>query len=382
LERWVLLDESETLNLGPPLGAGVGHGRPPESHTRASEPIGGVRHEARPDLGRSGRGGSLLSHSPALNLASSVDGLTLQRLPLNHSERHQAERVESAQRRASFDDRRALRRPMHLWLHAFGNDVRRVPSRHEVEVADERASRPAVGAERSSPIAFEPSDAAWGWPGLKQGAVSELGRIKPVPAVSERIALARPSAERAQDATLASTRDSVKDTVDSDQQIATRVASLIDASSAGGPQGPGVGGEPAARAVGSGGQQGAGSRSRASGTGGGGQGSRLAHYARRILDSVKWHDAFPNWAIAAGRGGVAIVGMTLRADGSVSDLRLLRGSGVAEFDRNLLRAVARAAPFDPIPSALGRRSLPLSLSFDATNPAIGRHGQGPGGRAP
>jgi TonB family protein len=95
---------------------------------------------------------------------------------------------------------------------------------------------------------------------------------------------------------------------------------------------------------------------------------------------VDWSDAFPEWAIAQGRSGVAVVRITMRSDGTVAELRLLRSSGVREFDENVLRAIERAAPFDPIPAALGRQSLALNFAFDATNPAVGRSGRGPGGR--
>lgn len=106
----------------------------------------------------------------------------------------------------------------------------------------------------------------------------------------------------------------------------------------------------------------------------------LGQYLQRLRRSVDWGHAFPTWAVAEGRGGIAIVRMTILANGRLAELQLLRASGVEEFDQNLVVAIRRAAPFAPIPAALGRASLALNFSFDATNPAVGRDGNGPGGR--
>lgn len=75
------------------------------------------------------------------------------------------------------------------------------------------------------------------------------------------------------------------------------------------------------------------------------------------------------------------VRIDIRRDGSLIQVRLLRRSGVPEFDENVIRAVERAAPFEPVPAALARRgSLAVNFSFDATNPAVGRSSGGPAGR--
>ncbi|SKA38715.1 energy transducer TonB family protein [Consotaella salsifontis] len=63
-------------------------------------------------------------------------------------------------------------------------------------------------------------------------------------------------------------------------------------------------------------------------------------------------------SVSAPRGaeGTAIVAFTVMADGGVSGVRLVRGSGSSGGDRAALAAVRRAAPFPPIPAGAGRRS--------------------------
>jgi TonB family protein len=69
----------------------------------------------------------------------------------------------------------------------------------------------------------------------------------------------------------------------------------------------------------------------------------------------------------------------LDAAGNVSEVSVIRASGIPEFDRNLISAIRRAAPYGRLPEAAGSR-LRLHISFDALNPAVGREGPGPGAR--
>jgi TonB family protein len=88
------------------------------------------------------------------------------------------------------------------------------------------------------------------------------------------------------------------------------------------------------------------------------------------------------WARAEGRGGVAVIGVTISSEGAVHDLRIVRGSGIPEFDMKVARALERASPYGPLPRALRRTGLTLQIAFDAMNPAVGRSGPGPGRRQP
>lgn len=57
----------------------------------------------------------------------------------------------------------------------------------------------------------------------------------------------------------------------------------------------------------------------------------------------------------------AIVRFTVNRNGSVSGVRLARSSGSKAFDQAVLKAVQKAAPFPPIPSASGRNNWTFSL---------------------
>ncbi len=167
--------------------------------------------------------------------------------------------------------------------------------------------------------------------------------------------------------------------------MASLVESLITASTAGGTLGRGPGGTDGNAAPGKDGVAGAGMLERPSGEGGVDSAAAplgVENYAAALTRKVYpfWEEAFPIWARVEGRGGVAVIGVTLSPDGSVHDLRVVRGSGIPEFDRNVARALSDASPYGPLPRALRRSGLTLNIAFDAMNPAVGRSGPGRGRR--
>ena len=70
--------------------------------------------------------------------------------------------------------------------------------------------------------------------------------------------------------------------------------------------------------------------------------------------------------------------LSVSADGRVERVRLVRPSGIAEYDGNVLAGVQRISGFGPLPKALGPRAL-VTMSYDSLNHVIGREGPGPGG---
>ena len=151
--------------------------------------------------------------------------------------------------------------------------------------------------------------------------------------------------------------------------------------------GDGPGGQNGPGPSGIGGPAGPGSQSRAQGGGRGpgiGQDLATIPYFRDMQRKLEQYsrDAFPQWAIARGLGGLATIGLVVLRDGRVAEARVVRPSGIPEYDRNVLDAVRRAAPYGPLPPELSARPLAMQMSFDATNPAVGRDGPGPGQRRP
>ena len=70
----------------------------------------------------------------------------------------------------------------------------------------------------------------------------------------------------------------------------------------------------------------------------------------------------------------------IQVGGGLPSGAVARSSGIDEFDRNVVAAVRRAAPFGPLPARLLPGPQPLRMTFDATNPAVGRDGPGKGRR--
>ncbi|MBX3200042.1 MAG: energy transducer TonB, partial [Labilithrix sp.] len=174
------------------------------------------------------------------------------------------------------------------------------------------------------------------------------------------------------------------DTVDSDQEVASTVQSLIHASVAGGVAGTGRGGSasPAPDPGAGGGPVGRGSVARPLGSGDGDlvdwntNDPLLLPYFRKLHAKVDplWANAFPKSAMLELKQGTVILELTIAADGTAKvTWPPVRPSGIDEFDRNCADALRRASPFDPLPAALreaGRTSLRIRAPFVAKNPIV------------
>ncbi len=395
----VAVDAPPVVQLPAMSLPGSGQKPDPEARPRPARVLpGGGERLPRPDERRAGRGGSHEVSEQALNLADSNDELTLDRDPLNRLDRSQVQRLKTDAQRRSLDDRRATPQPMELSFLASGSGTlpeRRNPATQRTSNGSLVGSLPALkGGALGGPATTDPGSG----PEAPEGAAAsgvEATRVaqgSPFAAPGSRyqrdaaVALARPWVPQARAAVPAPERGRPHDTLDSSQEVASAVASLIHASSAGGRvAGAGPGGEPGPGRPASGGTLASGSRSSATGDGPGparssGHDPALLGYFRGIVRRVDpyWKDAFPHWAIAEGRGGIAIIGMTLQQDGRVVSLRVVRGSGIVDFDRNVIAALERAAPYGPLPGALGRGPVTVNVSFDALNPIVGRDGPGRG----
>jgi protein TonB len=75
-----------------------------------------------------------------------------------------------------------------------------------------------------------------------------------------------------------------------------------------------------------------------------------------------------NFSPPAGSSLSADIKFTIRRDGSIADVRVVRASGDYEFDLEARGAVEAAAPrFGALPSGYNEDALPVTFSFD---PAI------------
>ncbi len=364
-------------------------GPPTPAELLVAAPTGG-QGIARPDSGRRGRGGTDTASQPGVNLADRDDGLRLARELTSHLDRDQVSRVRSAQKRRSFDDERLTTNPMELTFLASGQ-------------GQEQERRPEADTSPSNGFAHAAAASAVGGDRIGGGAMPEGVGLPPTPSGTPRLgteraspgagmverasgddhrdsaasAFARPLVDRGDPSVPSDQAGSPQDTVDSRQEVAAKLQSPIDSSTAGGRPGEGPGGAKGAGPTGAGGLQGPGSRSHPMGYGPGAYGAsgvdpRVTEYRRRVVAKLwpYWEHAFPHWAIAELRQGTVFVSVEIVADGRVRNVRVTRPSGIDEFDRNCVAAVLRASPFEPIPPNLGVRSIRWELSFDASNPAV------------
>jgi TonB family protein len=363
---------------------------PPEELEPAL-PGGGplTRH---PDTERGGRGGSKTAAEAATNLDSHIDPISLETDPLTHLDRSQVQRLRTANARRSWDDHRSTPTPMQLTFLATGKG--RLPERRALAAnapgsitGTQAASLGGVagGIDGEAGLALDSIPGA-AVPGrreaeLQSGAPGAAARG--APSHGAQVLIARPWVMRARPALPTEVRARPNDVDDSSQAVAARVAALIHASTIGAPPGPGVGGEPVGGRPGRSGDEGMGSRASPSGFGPGpdalndpGIQGFVAALKQRVEDQLR--RSFPDWAIEQGRSGHVIFELAVLADGRLERVRMVRPSGIAEYDGNVLTGVRRIPSFGPLPKALGQRAL-ITMSYTSLNHVIGREGPGPGG---
>jgi TonB family protein len=374
-----------SLYFGPPLGEPSVEEPVP---TDRVEP-GGGEGIARPDMDRSGHGGQRHADAAALNLADRNDGLTLSRDVTSRIDRDQVQRLHTSRDRETFEDRRSTTHPMDLVFLATGHG--HVAERRPVAAEDPnrgalRADRAAVrGSIVGSPHDDGELDRARDMGGASPGgerAAPGVGILTAVPGQDHRrsanVARGRPRVFEAAPSIPAERIGSPKDTVDSEQEVAATVQSLIHASTAGGVPVGGPGGQDGPGASGSEGTAGPGSRAAPFGGGSGpftglsDADPRISAYRRSVLAKIYplWENAFPKSASLEGKQGRAIISLVIYSDGHVDSVRVARPSGVPEFDDNVSLAVLRAAPFGPFPPSIPTPSMNWKITFDMNNPVV------------
>jgi TonB family protein len=373
-----------SLHLGPPLG----ESSPEEPLPADAVEPGGGEGLARPDMERAGRGGSRRADSAALNLADRNDGLTLSREVTSRIDRDQIQRLATSRDRTSYEDRRSTTHPMDLVFLATGDGhlaerrPRAVvdPNRGALRAEPAAVRGSAVGAPREEGE-LETHVAGGALPGGARAAPG-VGILGGTPGRDHRtsaaIARGRPRVPEAAPSIPADRVGSPKDTVDSEQEVAATVQSLVHASTAGGVLGGGPGGQEAPGAAGSEGMAGPGARAAPFGGGSGpftglsDTDPRISAYRRSVLAKIYplWENAFPKSASLEGKQGRAIIALVIYRDGHVDGVRVARASGVPEFDDNVRLAVLRAAPFGPFPPNIPTPSMNWKITFDMNNPVV------------
>jgi TonB family protein len=358
-------------------------GDPPEYHGGATT--------ARLDTGAPGHGGDLTAPSRAVNLGDREDRMRLSPDLLSHLDRDQEARIRSARERETMEDRRSTTHPMELVFLASGSgerQERRAPSETDPSRGGAAALEGSVQGGETGTRAQEHGDeeeqrevgaARLGSRASASGLGVHDAKAGQDHRVAAKVTHARPDVTLASVSVAADVRGRTRDDIDSEQEVATTVRSLVHASTSGGMEGEGRGGSGGGGDPGVGGLFGFGSQGRPMGPGENDsfdlstRDGRLMPYFRKIHAKVEplWANAFPKSALLELKQGMVILEVTISADGSASVAwPPMRPSGIDEFDRNCFAAIRRAAPFDPIPPELHRNTLRIRMPFDAQNPIV------------
>ena len=95
-------------------------------------------------------------------------------------------------------------------------------------------------------------------------------------------------------------------------------------------------------------------------------------FFRRMYQRMDELIEFPGDLALALRQGEVVIHFTLSADGHLSELSVTKSSGYAAFDREVISAVRKAAPFGRVPGAVlaGRPAIRVSVPYAFKNPLI------------
>lgn len=375
-------------------GTVVASATPPPSQPPQALPRGGGEAKPQLDTGKNGKGGTDTAQSAAVNLADRDDGIFLTPEITSRMDRNQIQRIRATARRASREDWRASREPMELTFLVEAprrpNDrpERRRASDSNPSSGGRQSGAPqraggAVGAGQVQPGVGENARVAGGPIEGGDRASAGMGVRDGAPGLDHRdaarVGLARPMVNQGTPSVPANVNDKPTDNVDSEQEVAAAMQSIVHASTAGGAPGAGSGGQAGPGPAGAGGKAGPGAAARALGTGQGDgldvdpRDRRRNDYMRQVIAKLGPHTQprklMPASAMFEGAQGVVIVTFTILADGTVAGASVTRRSGIPELDENFRRAILAAAPFPPLPPELGptfRWSMPL----DMRNPAV------------
>jgi TonB family protein len=363
--------------------------RPPDPRGDPPRYFGGAP-EAQLDDAKHGRGGVPTTVARPTNLSDRDERVHLTPELMNRLDLDQQQRIKSANERATREDRRASKEPMELSFLASGDGTRaerRKPSPSDPSRGARESPAPSVLGSSLGASGARGDDASPTVAGSsRDGSVLSAaglgvhdGRAGVAHQASANVMRARPDVVLAAVSVPATRNGRPRDDIESDQEVATTLRSIVHASTAAGLAGQGSGGIAGGGDPGAGGHAGAGSTGRPVGPGDSAwwdlntNDPRLLPYFRRIhqkLDPL-WAHAFPLRAALDLRQGTVIFAVTISADGSAQvDWPPARASGIPEFDRNCYEAIRKASPFDPIPSALGTSELRVRMPFDAQNPIV------------
>ena len=337
------------------------------------------------DTGTAGKGGDPEVSASARNLGPRADDDTVASALRDDVIRDQDNRLDTSDERKSNVDRRMALQPMELTFVASGKGFRYerkpvaakdappgVPTVDKASVlgtalgdgatagtegVGDVLAKTAGGATLGASTASPNQGAAYGTP-ASVGALQLAGAA---------VAKARPNVDQGKPSVTANDKGQTSDDTDSDQAN-TALKSLVDTTTFGGAKvGEGKGGVGGGSDPGAGGTGGIGAKSIALGDGPGSldgprEKRRLAYFGnlqKRLGPLVA--SAFPREEELELRSGTVIVDLVLGKSGNVVDVVVIRPSGFASFDKNVVDAIRAAAMFEPVPDVLSMTTLTVRV---------------------
>jgi TonB family protein len=85
-------------------------------------------------------------------------------------------------------------------------------------------------------------------------------------------------------------------------------------------------------------------------------------YAEEMVRRIKIHWIIPELAMVGTKGKLTIR-FFIRADGSVEDAKIIRGSGIPPFDHAAFQAIVTSNPFRPLPTELHEAREGVNVTF-------------------
>jgi len=90
---------------------------------------------------------------------------------------------------------------------------------------------------------------------------------------------------------------------------------------------------------------------------------RYLSYMLRLKQRIELIWKYPPEAIVAGLQGNLLLNFTIRQDGQLTDVSLLRSSGYRVLDEEAIQAVREAAPYSPLPESWHQDRITITGNF-------------------
>jgi len=87
-------------------------------------------------------------------------------------------------------------------------------------------------------------------------------------------------------------------------------------------------------------------------------------YLEKVKKNIVSAWKYPVEASEGKEEGKVDVEFTILKNGRMQDVRILRSSGFSSLDREAIRAVGTASPFNPIPNQIGLDQLSIRFTFN------------------